>query len=89
MSNEDCLSRSMTIEAYSKIAADMPDYQHAILHVRLTPETKDSINEESLVTFSVREQTCVTSPMRHPSMPKSATLINAARPDWLHGGRDA
>ena len=68
---------------------DLLDHQHMILHVRLTPETKDSINKESLMRFSVREQTSVTSPMRHPSMPKSATLINAARPDRVHGGRDA
>ena len=39
--------------------------------VSLTPETKDSINEESLMRFQVREQTSVTSPMRHPIMPKS------------------
>ena len=37
----------------------------------------------------MREQTTVTSPMRHQMMPKSATLINAARPARVHGGRDA
>ena len=67
---------------------DVLDYRYMTLHVRLMPETRDSINEESL-RFSVREHTSVTSPMRHPMMPKSATLINAARPDWVHGGRDA
>ena len=49
----------------------------------------DSISEESIMRFSVREQTSVTSPVRHPSMPKSATLSNAAPPDRVHGGRDA
>ena len=90
VSDEDaCLSRSMTITAYDQIAAGLLDYQHVTLHVRLTPKTKDSINEESLLRFSLREQTSVTSPMRHWSMPKSATLIDAARPDRVLGGRDA
>ena len=57
--------------------------------VRLMPETKDSVKEESLMRFSVREQTIVTSPMRHQILPKSATLINAARPDRVHEGRNA
>ena len=79
---DDCLSRSMTIKTYNKIVASC-DYQYNDqgLHQRsvpLTPETKDSVDEGSLMRFSVREQTSVTSPMRHPSMPKSATLINAA-----------
>ena len=55
----------------------------------LTPETKDSVNEESLMRFSVREQTSVTSPMRHTKIPKNATLINAARPQRGVRGRDA
>ena len=89
VSDEDgCLSRNITIKAYDRSAAGLVDYQHVTLHVRLTPKTKDSINEESLVRFSSREQTSVTSPMRYPSMPKSATLINGARPDRVHGGRD-
>ena len=39
----------MTIKANKKIAADMLDYQLVILHVRLTPETKDSIDKEPLM----------------------------------------
>ena len=45
VSDEDgCLSRSMTIKANNKIVAS-PDNQYVTLLVRLTPETKDSINE--------------------------------------------
>ena len=65
-------------EQQDRDRADLLDNRYVTLHVRLMPETKDSINEESL-RFSVREQTSVTSPMRHPMMPKSATLIDAAR----------
>ena len=60
------------------------DYQYVTLPVRLTPETKDSINEESLMRFSVREQTSVTSPMRHPILPKSATLMRLCAQRRVH-----
>ena len=54
MSNEDgCLSRSMTIKAYNKIMASS-DRQYVTLHVPLTLETKDSMNEEQLMKMSKR-----------------------------------
>ena len=87
--------RSMTNKANNKIvrdtscAFDVGDQGLRQRSVPLTPETKDSINEESLTRFSKRDQTSVTSPMRHPRMPKSATLINAARPEKGARGRDA
>ena len=91
VSDEDgCLSHSTTIKAYNEIVRDTScafDARDQGLHqrsVRLMPETKDAINEESLMRFSVRDQTSVTSPMRHPRTPKNATLINAARPKRVH-----
>ena len=68
VSDEDgCLSRNMTIKAHNEIEAELLDYQCVILHVRLTPETKDSTEKELLM-----------------KMPKSDTLINAARPERVH-----
>ena len=46
--DDGCVSRSMTIKANNMIAADLLDYQHVMLHVRLTPETKESVNEVCL-----------------------------------------
>ena len=88
-------TRSMTIKANNKIvrdtscAFDVKDQGLRQRSVLLTPETKDSINGESLMRFSVRDQTSVTSPMRHPGMPKRATLISATRPEKGARGRDA
>ena len=81
-------TRSMTIEANNRIVTSR-DSQHVTLHVRLTPETKDHFNEESLMRFSVRDQTSVTSPMRHPRLPNRATLINSGRPEKGARDRDA
>ena len=53
--NEDgCLSRSTTTKACDQIAADLLDYQHVILHVRLTRETLDSIDKEQLMKMPKR-----------------------------------
>ena len=97
VSDEDgCLSRGVTIKAYDQIAAGLLGCQH--MDTSCAPKTKDfndaqrpriPSTEESLMRFSVGDQTSVTSSMRHPSMPKSATLIDAARTDRVHGGRDA
>ena len=49
VSDEDgCLSRNRTIKAYDQIAAGLLDDQHVTLHVRLTPQTKDFMNEVCL-----------------------------------------
>ena len=51
--------------------ADTDRVLYVTLHVPLTAETKDPINEGLLMT-----------------MPKDATLINAARPERVHEARD-
>ena len=84
---DGCPSRNMTIKAYDLIAAGLPNGRYVTLHVRLMPETKDSINEVWPMRFLVCEHFCVTSPLR-PRVPKRATVINAPRPDRVRGGRD-
>ena len=55
-----CLSRSMTINTYNKIEAESLDCQCVTLYVPLTPESKDSINEESLM--EMRSRRCRREP---------------------------
>ena len=51
---DGCLSRSMTIKACNKLVKRVCTdeaylgSEHVTVHVRLTPETKDSINEVCL-----------------------------------------
>ena len=62
-----CLSRSMTIKAHNKIVASCDQY--VTPHVPLTPETKNSINKESL--------------MRMPEVHEAELLdVLSARPDF-------
>ena len=55
------------------------------LHMRLTPETKNSINE---VCLTPETKNSINKDVLM-KMPKSTTLISAARPEWVHAGRDA
>ena len=78
----------MTIKANNKIVASR-DNQHVILHVCLTPESKNPINEESLVRFSARDQTSAAFPMRHPRMPEECHADQRCAPRDGARGRDA
>ena len=75
-----CLSRSMTLTACNKIvrAASAPT---VTLHVRLTPETKDSIDKEPLIKMPKRAT--LTNAARPERVHEAETLeVLSARADF-------
>ena len=73
---DGCLSRSMTIKANNKIVASC-----------------DKIVRDNSCAFDARDQGVGQRRTVHEDasmrMPKSAKLVNAARPDRVHEARDA
>ena len=103
MSDEDgYLSRSTTIKAYNNLVKGVcideayRDSQHVTVHVPLTLETEDSVNEMCLRRQRSKDSNnavCLTPETKDSidkepltKMPKSTTLTNAACSERVHEG---